>query len=144
MENLTANLWYATYLDNPFNATPCVDVAKLADALPHGSGIDSDWHVTIRKNGNVHVTSQFHNHGEHGYAGWVSFSFRIYRARRDKLHPLKGPMAGKVQVTARKGDIQFSLSCRGELGDYLHETIYFALQEAGILPESRSEIVDAD
>lgn len=143
--NLSPNLWYATYLDNPHNVEPCIDVAKLADALPHGSGIDTDWHVEVFKNGNVKVSSEFHSMDESGsYSGWVPFSFRISRASRDASHCLKGPLTGKMQVTARRGDICFTLSCRGDLGDYLHETIYFALREAGILPDLRSEIIDAD
>ena len=55
MKNLTPSLHYHTWLDTTNEASPVVDIHKLADLLPHGSGIDSDWAIKVQRNGDVAV-----------------------------------------------------------------------------------------
>lgn len=150
MINLTPSLYYSTYLDGEcYRSRAVVDVQALADALPHGSGINGDWTIEIRPNGAVRVYGDYHCMNEDGfYSGWRNFWFEIRRARTDKLHPLTGPCAGKVQVIHRKGDLIWTGVCgagmrTGDLGDYLHEIIYDALREAKILPAPRMETINA-
>lgn len=140
--NLTGNLYYRTNYINEWDVKPCVDVEQLAKLLPHGSGIDSDWEISVYKNGNLKVSSSFHCMNEDGYyCGWQQFSFRIYRTQKDKLHALRD---GKIQVIARKGDIQMSdVSIRDrngfDLGNYLSDIIDFSITP---LLTHRFEILD--
>lgn len=146
MENLTAGLWYATHLDDRRTSqriAPCVDVQALAKALPHGSGIDGDWYVTILRNGDVRVDGEYHNMNDGGgYCGWTTFAVFLRRAKRAKVWALKGPCEGRVQVWERKGDVTFTLRGGGrDLGDYLHECIHSALRDADVIPAQRLETV---
>lgn len=119
--NLTPGLHYRTTLETSAGAPACIDARAFALALPHGSGFDTDWYVQVHKNGNVTALTKFHTHGEHGYTGWTPVYVRVYRESRDILNPLRGPMAGKVQVLARRGDIRWSVhaSNRDGFRDYL-------------------------
>src|ERR1039458_9134377 len=93
MENLTPSLWYRTWLDNATDRTPVVDVHKLADLLPHGSGIDSDWTIRVQRNGDVTVYGSYHAMNENGfYVGWRNFRFTVRKWRKaDKTQALHGP-----------------------------------------------------
>lgn len=127
-------------------AKAIVPIAKLREILEshHGSGIDGDFTIDIAKNGNITVSFDFHRMDEDGsYCGWIRPSFRIYRAREEKLHPLSGPCAGQFQTLHRKGDILmgpirgcgrsfrgfYSEGIRESLGDEFHD----ALTTGGIL-----------
>lgn len=142
MDNLTKPLHYATRLDGD-PAKACIDVHKLADSLPHGSGIDGDWHVTVLRNGDVRVDGEYHAMNDGYYDGWRSFKFFIRKARKLEAHALGGPCEGKVQITRRPGDIYLgTFTGGGGDGDWLYETVRYALSEAGLLTH-RHEIVDA-
>jgi hypothetical protein len=118
-----------------------VDLVALVNALPHGSGIDSDWHVEVAQNGNVRCCNSYHAMDDNGmYCGYRDFSFRLFRYTRDEKHPLRGPCAGQVQVTYRKGDIGMSMRGSSDLHEYLYETCEAALSEAGIVSPMRQEI----
>jgi hypothetical protein len=135
--------WYTVRIDG--DGEPCVDLQELADKLPHGSGIDDDWYVTICKNGNLLVSSSFHEMDEWGgYCGWRNFSFRIYRAKTTKRHPLKGPCAGKVQIIHKRGDILMS-GVRGtnkpDLNEYLDDML--AQELASLLSKQDYPLEDA-
>lgn len=133
--------YYKVLVSQEFPTPACIDLDKLADILPHGSGIDGDWHFTVRKNGDVHIACEVHAMNENGYYdGWTTWTATIRKAKRDEMHPLIGRMEGYSQVTRRAGDIYLSggTSARG-YGDWIYETVDSNLHDAGILsPSPRS------
>ncbi len=136
MTNLTPHLHYATWLNTPTSALKpaCIDVFKLAEVLPHGSGIDSDWTIVIAPNGNVMTFGSYHAMNEHGYTGWRDFRFTIKRCKRNSYHALKGPALGKYQVTKLKGHAYLETFVGGgDAKDYLYDCVSWALHEIGIL-----------
>lgn len=142
MENLAVGLWYRVNLDNPHGKVPIVDVQKLADCLPHGSGIDGDWNIIIKRSGDVLVHGDYHAMDENGsYDGWRHFRFTLERARKMISHDLIGPCAGKTQITVRPGDINLVRWVGGgDASDYLYETCEYAISQAGLLT-NRSEVI---
>lgn len=91
---------------------PIITEEKLIDLLPHGSGIDASWEVTEHDNGNVTAKNSFHSMNDGGYYdGWMNFTVRIFRVKKNKLNKLKGPSEDKYQIVAKRGDIDFTLSC---------------------------------
>jgi hypothetical protein len=103
----------------------CIDVIKLAEMLPHGSGIDGDWYIHIRKNGDVQVTGEYHQMNESGYNGWRTFRFTFTRAVRNTYHALTGPSEGKYQVLLVKGKVYMNpVRGAGEHNDYLTECMW--------------------
>jgi len=137
--NLTPGLHYSTEVDGPADRA-CVNVQDLADALPHGSGIDSDWRIVVKKNGAVYVFGSYHQMDENGmYNGWVDFTVIIREIKSDVLHNLRGPCEGQVQAYPCKGDITMTLHGGGREADYLYEMIDCTLQDARIL-HTRSEV----
>ncbi len=126
--------WYKTYVEGEENeARACVNIDDLSAALPHGSGIDGDWYIFVAKNGNVHARTEYHRMNEHGsYCGWIPVNVILRRATRDNVRELCGPCAGQTQTLWRKGDVVFSLRARAEDADYLHETVFYALKDAGL------------
>lgn len=128
--------WYDVRIDYARGHKPAVvDLARLADVLPHGSGIDVDWHVQVRRNGDVGVTGEYHQMDEMGgYNGWVTFRFTLARATRNEYVELKGPCAGQFQVTHVKGTVYLKSFVGGgaDNRDYLYEVCDFNLAEMGV------------
>lgn len=128
--------------------------AMLSEALPHGSGIDADWHFDRLKNGNIVCTNAFHGMNENGYYdGWQEFSITLFCHKKNILHALRGPSEGHYQVMHRKGDIDYRLTFRSPhlkrswcfgLRDYLDESFHYDLSEAGILDIRNHDIVSAE
>lgn len=60
---------YRVTLDGAVEDTTraCVDLHALAEALPHGCGLDGDWCVTVARSGNVTARNAHHVMSEHGY-----------------------------------------------------------------------------
>lgn len=56
-----------------------VDLAKLAEILPHGSGIDGDWTITVRGNGDICVQGEYR---------WRNFRFSLVRCRKTEYKEL--------------------------------------------------------
>lgn len=139
MENLSPSRWYRTNYDNPHNAVPVVDVHQLAELLPHGSGIDGNWRIVARKNGDLVVYGEYHAMNEHGmYCGWRNFRFTIVRVKRDVRNPLCGPCLGKTQIVHRAGDIILDVFVGGgDAKDYLYDSVYWAVRS--LLTDSRHE-----
>jgi len=122
--------WYHVRIDNPYNRSTCVvDLAKLASTLPHGSGIEGDWNITITRNGDAVVTGEYHRMNDGGYyCGWVTFRFSIRQCKRNEYHALKGPCDGKFQVTHVRGSVYIgALRGGGNDGDSLYDTVYWPL-----------------
>jgi len=89
----------------------CVDIAKLADLLPHGSGIDSDYLIGIHDDGNVTITTDYHAIDENGvYDGWRHITLRIFRHTTRETRNLIGPCAGMTQILHDIGDVDFEVN----------------------------------
>lgn len=64
--DLLPGLWYHVWSNEDSPA-----LRDLAEKLPHGSGLDTDWHVTVRKNGSIVLRTEWHLMDEYGcYGGW--------------------------------------------------------------------------
>lgn len=137
--------WYTVYVSwHPQASTPVVDLLKLAECLPHGSGIDGSWYLTVRRNGDVGVMGEYHTMNDMGYyTGWINFRFALSKCRKCKFQQLSGPMTGKVQVTKRKGTVYLE-SFRGggqNHGDYLYDVCSHAISVAMGVTAISSEIM---
>lgn len=121
---------------------------KLLEILPHGSGIDCEWQITVHKNGNITCRNQWHYMNDGGYYdGYYPLAVRIFRHKKSVYHPLKGPNKGKFQVMNVKGDIDFKVYFNEKarvnmygLGDYLYDTFYYSLQK--IITNRGIQIID--
>jgi hypothetical protein len=109
------------------------DLIKL---LPHGSGIDCSWEITLHRDGNVTAKNYYHAMNENGmYDGYMPFTVKIFRVKETRVNKLKGPCAGKYQIVAMKGDIDVKITCNESrkasfygLKEYLEQTISFSLE----------------
>ena len=55
-----------------------IDLERLEDCLPHGSGINSAWEFIQHKNGKVTCINSFHALNESGYyVGYMPFKFTV-------------------------------------------------------------------
>jgi hypothetical protein len=119
-----------------------IDWLEVMGALPHGSGIDSDWGMSEERGGMASFANSYHGMDEYGgYDGWLDFRIVFFRHKADVLNHLSGPCAGKVQVVHRKGDIDFRIVGRFSsvasrdwgygLKSYLAETVRECLEDAG-------------
>lgn len=87
---------------------------KIANALPHGSGIDGDWHIEEKGN-NIYAGNSYHCMDDVGYyVGWQDFYLII---------PKSNPKNFKLHF---KGD-QY-LARKYMLRDYLEDTFAYALE----------------
>lgn len=112
--------YYGVDVSNPNEAKPCVDLSALVNALPHGSGLDGDYAVSVSRHGNVNIRTEFHlMDGNGSYCGWVPVNVRIYRERQEQRHPLNSP--GFYQVLSRKGDLGMTVRAGHDLGEYLSD-----------------------
>lgn len=124
-------------------------ISDLTEALPHGSGIDAEWHIAGCKNGNVKASCSYHYMNEHGYyMTWYDFTVTIFRHKKDVLHPLTGPLEGRFQVIHKKGDPDFRITFAGAklpfgIRDYLESDINYCLQAAGIIYSTRTDTITA-
>lgn len=71
-------------LDDPFLVEAKQALKDLIDELPHGSGIDCDWHVTGERPGGEHgckkliLRNSYHHMDEcGGYDGWTDFKVTV-------------------------------------------------------------------
>lgn len=136
--------WYHVRFEYPIDINgarqakvkpPCVDLNKLAACLPHGSGIDADWTVTVRRNGDVKCSASYHQMDEHGgYNGWVDFAFTLERAKVNRYVELRGSCIGQFQQTHTKGEVYFQTFTGAGKNhrEYLYDTCYWAVRDLGI------------
>ena len=121
MENLTPKYHYHVWLDgDPGRAI--VNVRELAEELPHGSGIDGDWTIVVRRNGDLGLFAEYHRMNDGGYyAGWARLRASLKKLKADVVHSLGTP--GFVQILNRKGDIVLTTLGRGDVADWFHECL---------------------
>ncbi len=92
-----------------------ININRLINRLPHGSGIDSDWELTTLQNGKVRCENFFHAMDEHGgYVGYMPFSFTVV---------LVYSVGGYVLVVSNIRCNENRLKAFYGLRDYLTETI---------------------
>lgn len=126
--------WYNVVIKRTATATkeakadPIIkDMVAFAEVLPHGSGIDGNWHIQVQGNGNVVVTGEYHHMDSNGYYdGWSEFKLRMSRVDKDVWNPLKGPCEGKVQRVRKAGDVVFRVTGgrRDDDRDYFHDCLW--------------------
>lgn len=138
--------WYHVRVDNPHGRTTAVvDIAKLAGILPHGSGIDSDWVVIVKRNGDVLIRGQYQAMNERGYCGWRNFRFTIARCRKNEYHALTGICVGQWQVTKLKGRAYLqSFVGGGDAKDYLYDVCSCTLGDSLDIHAIDSEIAHSE
>lgn len=87
----------------------------LANYLPHGSGVDSDWHIED-KGSYYRADCSYHCMDEMGYYdGWVDFYLTI---------PKKKPTDFKIHFSGDQYRVR-----KYSLRDYLSDTIGYALDD---------------
>lgn len=96
-----------------------VGIRALAEALPHGSGIDAQWRVNQRSKNVFVFHNSYHRMNENGmYCGWRDFAVVVSRAPKSKFVELKGPCEGRCQITTIKGDWGYRITgLSGRLDD---------------------------
>lgn len=112
-ENINANafVWHSAKLDYIALA------GKLADLLPHGSGIDCDWTLDVKR-GKVVASNSYHAMDEWGsYDGWADFYIAV---------PTKSP---KDFAFHFHGKLAQYLNRKYALREYLEDEMYCALEE---------------
>jgi hypothetical protein len=85
MRDLLPNLWYHVRTDAPegAQATSAASLETLAELLPHGSGYDSDWYVSLTRRG-ITLTTEWHSMTEHGYySGYWPVYVTLRRSKTD-------------------------------------------------------------
>ena len=122
--------YYSVSIDNPHDAKPIVDICQLAEALPHGSGLDYDYQVVVSKNGNVHVYTSYHLMDEDGcYCGNTPVHVSLIRVTKDEKHDL--PRQGFYQLIYGVGETKMGVRTTSANGlvDYLYDVFHDALSE---------------
>lgn len=126
--------WYAVRLNITPGAKPAVvDVHTLANCLPHGSGIDGEWTIEVKRNGDITVHGEYHAMNENGfYCGWRNFRFSLRKhTGRNEVKALSGPCLGQFQVIRITGKVYFTAFVGGgDALDCLYDTCYFAIADA--------------
>ena len=115
---------------------------QIAEALPHGSGIDASWTAAWLSTQKPRAAfyNSYHAMDENGmYDGWSDFRVEVFVHLKPCYHELRGPFEGKAQVLYWPGDVDFRIvgpSCRRAsfwgVKDYLYETVGYSLYELGI------------
>lgn len=106
---------YAEFDQSQFSVTELV----IIDALPHGSGIDYDWHISKNTRGRVVCHNGYHFMDEWGsYVGTIDFSFRFDVADAD---------SGRLMFHTTPGGRYWANKL--DLGDYLGTMLCELLDE---------------
>ena len=94
-------------------------VEDLAEVLPHGSGINSDWTIEYRGN-YIIARNSYHCMDENGfYDGWQDFSIVI---EKDEY---KGKYQNNIRLHFHNGHYKAD---KYMLRDYLEDIIYYCLE----------------
>lgn len=88
---------------------------EIASLLPHGSGIDGNWHITIGQRANPLVEGEYHSMNNGMYCCNIAFQFDVIRV---------GERWHVAPVRLRRGGCR---SCRDGLADYLWDIIDYAM-----------------
>lgn len=95
----------------------------IADRLPHGSGIDTNWTVTVHRNGALTARTEFHLMDENGYySGWQPVSVKLrhdgtrWRVERVTAGRERGLTYGLADMLWETVDYAFEPRTTGEVG----------------------------
>ena len=92
-----------------------VDLERLKELLPHGSGIDCDWELE-RKGDYVYCQNSYHTMNEHGYYDkYADFTIKI---------PIDFPGDFKLMFNGKTAQY---MNRKYMLRDYLEDTIFHNL-----------------
>ena len=90
----------------------------LIEALPSGSGFDTDWAYVVQNNGLIVFSSGYHCMDEHGYyCGWCYFKIRL-----DLLDPLDF----KLNFVGKQSTYLNEKYC---LREYMEDTINYHIDD---------------
>jgi len=95
---------------------------SIGDILPHGSGIDCDWHIEVLSNGTVSASNGYHAMQEGMYWGYLDFTCYLSVNRA----------AGQIDLDRVEFNTDYIpswLGGRQGMLDYLHDTIDAALED---------------
>jgi len=91
----------------------------LLEDLPHGSGIDCDWHIEKAKSGKIVAHNSYHCMDDMGgYCGYADFSIRWTPGQEKDF---------RLMFHGREAQY---LNTKYMLRDYLEDTFYHALTTA--------------
>lgn len=112
--------FYHVRTDAPegMQATTCTSLEEFAKLLPHGSGFDGDWFISVRPKGKgFRLSTDWHAMNDVGYyVGWFPVTVILERE--------KG--TGRLSV----GAVRVNARGTNDAGDYIAESIQFACEEA--------------
>jgi hypothetical protein len=96
-----------------------IDIEKLENILPHGSGINCDWEFTEYKNKAVKCINYWHYMDENGfYDGFYKFSFNVSQIDSGYyFENLRFPESKRVGLWG--------------MVEYISETVHYALSNEG-------------
>jgi len=97
------------------------ELKKLLDFLPHGSGIDEDWTISIDRSNSERIvlSNSFHVMNEVGfYDGWIDFTVTI---RPDFISGFKMNIKGRFSDYRWQGE---------SIKEYLYQVLDFGLRES--------------
>ena len=128
-----------------------ITLQEIAEALPHGSGIDCDWSadwLSTRKPRAAFYNS-YHAMNEGGmYDGYGDFRVEVFVHTTTKYNELSGPLEGKAQILHAIGDLDFRVVGPGErrksfygVKEYIEESVSTCLGPLGI-GSVRRDIID--
>lgn len=103
----------------PEEYVPGHPIREIIEALPHGSGIDSDWWIEFNSRKHLVCSNSYHCMDENGmYNGWADFYLVI---------DLKHPENFKLHFSGRDGQYR---NRKYMLRDYLEDTFAYTISEA--------------
>jgi len=89
----------------------------VAEVLPHGSGIDSEWHLSFSTRTRIRAEASFHCMDENGmYDGWVDFTV---------LFDIKNPNYFRFMYRGSPGQIAYNrrLGKKYDLESYITDSV---------------------
>ena len=102
-------------------------ISELNEILPHGSGINYDWHYTIQKNGLINAHNSFDAMDEYGgYCHIYDFSVKIKPIVNNPnfiVAKVDDPVSFEFISLSFKGQQEY-ICCGYGLKDYLIECFY--------------------
>lgn len=127
-DNLHINYGYPSFRHHDtWHKVECYHSARayLADVLPHGSGIDSDWYITI-KGDKIIASNSYHVMCNGYYVQWVNFKVTLKEIKNKtldsnfKVISVTLPDDRKVMLTDDDGLEYNDIS---SIRDYLRDSI---------------------
>jgi len=108
---------YAVINPHTLETVKAVSYNTFIDFLPHGSGIDGNWHFELLTNGRIVAHNSYHAMDQWGgYWGWIDFSATL------QIDPQFGTIS-LINVRNHADYVPSFLGGHREQADYLYQTI---------------------